>query len=75
MDIKELIKELIKAAITGLCIMGVLGGGIAGCTYVVAEGNRQYYETMQQCIAGGGTFVPTKGNSSEAACIAALISG
>ena len=32
MDIKELIKELIKAAITGLCIMGVLGGAVVGAT-------------------------------------------
>jgi hypothetical protein len=47
----------------------VFGGLVAGCTYTVTENNRRYYETMTQCIERGGTFVPTKGDSSSAACI------
>lgn len=42
---------------------------VGGCTYVVTENNRQYYATMQQCVESGGTFVPTRGDNSSAACI------
>lgn len=60
-----------KAFLTiAAAIVLVLGGGIAGCTYTVTENNRQYYETMKQCVDRGGTFVPTRGESSSAACIA-----
>jgi hypothetical protein len=63
---------IINTAIICLCVLGVLGvlgSVIGGCIYLVTENNRQYYETMNQCIASGGTFVPTKGDSSSAACI------
>lgn len=62
MDLKEL-------SVVCLCILGVAATGIGGCTYLAAENNRQYYETMTQCINGGGNFVPTKGDSSSAVCI------
>jgi hypothetical protein len=62
-------KELANTAIIGLCILGVAASGIGGCTYLVAENNRQYYETMTQCISSGGNFVPTKGDGSSAVCI------
>jgi hypothetical protein len=61
-------------SVKGIVIMSavvlLLGTGlVGGCTYVVSENNRQYYETMQQCISSGGTFVPTRGDASSAACI------
>jgi len=62
-------KDLINTAIICLCFLGVAASGIGGCTYLAAENNRQDYETMNQCNASGGTFVPTKGDSSSAACI------
>lgn len=45
------------------------GGLVTGCTYTVSENNRQYYDTMRQCVENGGTFVPTRGDSSSASCI------
>ena len=47
----------------------VLLSFISGCTYVVTENNRRYYETMQQCTANGGSFIPSKGDNSSAVCI------
>ena len=61
--------DIIKAVLTALVILGVVASGIGGCTYMVTENNRMYYETMRQCIDGGGTFMPTKGDNSSAACI------
>ena len=60
-----------KAFLTiAAAIVLVLGGGIAGCTYTVTENNRQYYETMARCVERGGTVVPSRGDTSSAACIA-----
>lgn len=61
--------ELKELAIICLCILGVAASGIGGCTYLAAENNRQYYTTMEQCIQRGGTFVPTRGDASSAACL------
>lgn len=59
---KGVIIVAIAAVLLGTSLVG-------GCTYVVTENNRQYYETMQQCVSSGGTFVPTRGDNSAAACI------
>lgn len=60
----------IKGAIIAAFVVVVAFSGIvAGCTYTVTENNRRYYETMTQCIERGGTFVPTRGDASSAACI------
>lgn len=60
----------IKATIAIALATVLLGGGfVTGCTYVVTENNRQYYETMRQCVESGGSFVPTRGDNSSAACI------
>lgn len=54
-----------------ICITAavVLGSAVAGCTYAVTENNRQYYDTMRRCMESGGSFVPTRGGDSVAACI------
>lgn len=62
-------KDLINTAMVCLAILGVAATGIGGCTYMVTENNRMYYETMRQCIDSGGSFVPTKGDGSSSACI------
>jgi hypothetical protein len=62
-------ESIIKAVLTTLVILGVAASGIGGCTYMVTENNRMYYETMRQCIESSGTFVPTKGDYSSAVCI------
>ena len=55
--------------IVAFVVVVSFSGFVAGCTYTVTENNRRYYETMTQCIERGGTFVPTKGDNSSAACI------
>lgn len=64
-------EDLKQTIIICVTLLALLGSGIGGCTYIyiVTENNRQYYDTMRQCIEGGGTFVPTKGDASSAACI------
>ena len=62
-----------EAKATILIVLGsvlALGSVVGGCTYTVTENNRQYYETMKNCIERGSTFVPTRGEASSAACIA-----
>ena len=59
-------REIIVICITAAV---VLGSAVAGCTYTVTENNRRYYETMQRCMESGGSFVPTRGSDSSAACI------
>jgi len=62
-------EDLKNTIIVCITLVAVIAGGIGGCTYIVTENNRQYYDTMRQCIDGGGTFVPTNFNSSSAACL------
>jgi hypothetical protein len=57
------------ALIAAFAVVAVFSSFVAGCTYTVTENNRRYYETMTQCIERGGTFVPTRGDNSSAACI------
>lgn len=63
--------EIGKNVVITVAVVTVLLGTslVGGCTYVVTENNHRYYETMRQCISSGGTFVPTKGDYSSAACI------
>jgi len=63
------IGSIVRAGINALVILGVAVSGIGGCTYVVTENNRMYYDTMRQCIDSGGTFVPTRSDGSTAVCI------
>jgi hypothetical protein len=62
-------EDLKNTIIVCITLVAVIASGIGGCTYIVTENNRQYYDTMRQCIDGGGTFVPTTVNSSSAACL------
>lgn len=61
---KPQLRDILLCATLLLTLCGV----IAGCTYIVTENNRMYYDTMQQCIASGGSFVPTSAVSSAALC-------
>jgi hypothetical protein len=62
-------EDLKQTIIISVTLLMLIGGGIGGCTYVETENNRQYYDTMRQCIDSGGSFVPTKGDASSAVCI------
>jgi hypothetical protein len=54
---------------TAAAVLLVVCLGITGCTYMLIDNNRMYYDTMSRCIEQGGTFIPTRTNSSEAACV------
>jgi hypothetical protein len=47
--------------------------GMSGCTYMIMENNRMYYDSMNVCIQNSGTFVPTRGGSSEAVCVMSAV--
>lgn len=51
------------------CLVAI--SGIGGCTAYVMQSNTRYYEMVDRCIATGGTFIPTAGGNSNAACIRA----
>lgn len=52
-------------AIAGLVILGVVGA----FTYSCQKANTQYYEGMRECLARGGSFVPTGTNAWNALCL------
>ena len=62
--------EKLAPVLIGLALVALAGGGIAGCTYVVGENNRQYYDAMHRCMEGGGTWIPVSTGGSSAACVA-----
>ena len=60
------LKGVLLVCVTLIVVFGTF---VSGCTYVVSHNNARYYDTMQQCMDRGGTFIPTKGDNSSAACI------
>ena len=61
-DTKGIISVALVCSLVGI-------SGIGGCTYLVRQNNENFYDVMRQCITAGGTFVPTAGGHSNAACI------
>ena len=43
--------------------------GVGGCTYTVSSNNQLYYDAMNRCTDSGGSFIPTKGDTSSAICL------
>jgi hypothetical protein len=55
--------------VAALSMVIMVGSTVAGCTYIVSENNKQYYETLKQCIDNGGSWVPTSNNGTNGTCI------
>lgn len=49
------------------CII-VFGTFVTGCTITVNTQNQQYFDALNRCVQGGGSWIPSKGNN-EGNCI------
>jgi hypothetical protein len=61
--------ELKQTIINAITVIVLVCGGIGGCTYTVTQNNARWYDSMNQCISKGGSFIPTKGDSGSAGCL------
>lgn len=57
------------SVVTGGCIAAIVIIAIVGAmTYGCQRANERYYQAQHDCVASGGTFIPTPGDNN-AACI------